>query len=481
MDSLHRTSAKANCGIDADRRNFLIGAGSFGAAGSLARCLPLAGIFGPALACAADRPGGTYYSHQIDWIGYHDLAGKPALQMAMQVAEDRYYLYLASFYDAGWHILDVTDPANPSEHRFLPSPGDRKGSMTVKIQVADGLMLCPVSQAIPHYHGNSWDDPHDAGVYIFDVGDPLDPKLLSQWQVEGFGAHRSFYNGGRYAHISATAAGFGETGMIYRIVDLANPRKPVEVGRWWVAQQWKAGGGVADSHVVGTSLHGPPYVQGNLAYLPYGAAGLIILDISDVRTPKLVGQLQTHPPLGGDGDPPLHSAVPLSDRPLVVISSEGKRAPTMSREEVDYIAAANFIGMVDVSKPSDPKLISLFPAPVPPPEAPYRNFHEIEALGGQFGFGPHNLHQPEGHPALENRTDRVYCAYFNAGLRIYDISDRYVPREIAWFIPPNPEKLLFERFKGPRLSVVEDVLVDHRGNIFITTNQQGLFVLRSKV
>ena len=30
------------------------------------------------------------------------------------------------------------------------------------------------------------------------------------------------------------------------------------------------------------SLHGPPYVVDNLAYLPYGSAGMIILDVKNV-------------------------------------------------------------------------------------------------------------------------------------------------------------------------------------------------------
>jgi len=44
------------------------------------------------------------------------------------------------------------------------------------------------------------------------------------------------------------------------------------------------------------SVHGPPHVEGSLVYIPYGAAGLVILDIGDVAHPKLVGQLPFTPP-----------------------------------------------------------------------------------------------------------------------------------------------------------------------------------------
>jgi hypothetical protein len=101
-------------------------------------------------------------------------------------------------------------------------------------------------------------------------------------------------------------------------------------------------------------------------------------------------------------------------------------------------------------------------------------------------FGPHNLHEPHYHPALEDRNDRIYCAYFHAGLRIYDISDPFVPREIAYYIPPDPDKWAFNNeagdlFPGPNIATTEDVIVDNRGNIYVDTMQQGLYILRCTV
>ena len=105
---------------------------------------------------------------------------------------------------------------------------------------------------------------------------------------------------------------------------------------------------------------------------------------------------------------------------------------------------------------------------------------------GAGPFGPHNLHEPHYHPALEDRNDRIYCCYFHAGLRIYDISDPFVPKEIAYYLPPDPEKWAFNNatgdlFPGPNISVTEDVIVDNRGYIYMDTLHQGLYILRCTV
>jgi hypothetical protein len=63
-------------------------------------------------------------------------------------------------------------------------------------------------------------------------------------------------------------------------------------------------------------------------------------------------------------------------------------------------------------------------------------------------------------------------------VRVYDISDPLLPREIAYYIPPDPVKRL-TLGRGDKLAVAsEDVLVDKRGYIFVTDSNMGLHVLR---
>jgi hypothetical protein len=433
------------------------------------------------------------YTKNVEVVAYHDLKGKPGFQMAMQEVKGRYYLYLSHIKHSGWAIMDVTEPAKPRYLKFIPGP-DQKGTTTLKLQVADGIMVTSLSGALPFLHGTLPDDPYTDGVYIWDVKDPENPKRLSYWSTGGgFGVHRSYYGGGRYVHLSATCPGF--SGFIYRILDIADPTKPVEAGRWWLPEQWEAGttakrAGVEagdEAWLDSPALHGPPYPKGNLVYCSYGSAGVVILDISNISVPKLVGQLKLKPPFcGGLAGARCHTVVPLSKRPLAVVTSEGERFTTFSKEKLKGKAQPlNLIGMVDVADPSNPTLISTFPYPEVPPGFPYKNFNDC-GIGCPGPFGPHNLHEPHGHPALEDRNDRVYNCYFHAGLRVYDISDPFVPREIAYYIPPDPEKWAWNNeagdlFPGPNIATTEDVIVDNRGYIYMDTTHQGLYVLRCKV
>src|SRR5437879_13859825 len=92
-------------------------------------------------------------------------------------------------------------------------------------------------------------------------------------------------------HLAAGMPGY--SGNIYVIVDISNPVNPVEAGRWWVPGQHTAGGETPNRNV---SVHGPPYVEGTRVYLPYRAAGLVILDISYGARPTLGGPLPFTPP-----------------------------------------------------------------------------------------------------------------------------------------------------------------------------------------
>ena len=108
---------------------------------------------------------------------------------------------------------------------------------------------------------------------------------------------------------------------------------------------------------------------------------------------------------------------------------------------------------------------------MPPAGEAYTDFCD---KGGRFG--PHNTSLEYHLPDVEKQADLIYLTYFNAGLRVFNIKDARLPKEVGWFIPPQPTKRI-----GPLpaklVNQTEDVLADTRGNIYITDKQWGLFIL----
>jgi hypothetical protein len=269
-------------------------------------------------------------------------------------------------------------------------------------------------------------------------------------------AQRTSCKGGRLGHVSLP----GFSGDIYVIIDIIDPTHPVEAGRWWVFGQKE---GETEEPPAAVPVHGPPYVVDNLVYLPYGAAGLVILDISDVANPVQVGQLDFTPPfIGFIG---AHSVLPLPERDIAIVNSEAIAE--------DCNEPLNHASIVDIADPANPVLLSIFPVPVPPPGSPYANFCE---KGGRFG--PHNLNQHFHSPFVERRTDIVYLTYFNAGLRIYDTSDPRLPREVGYFSRRS-------RGGGSGRNRRDRLPCRRRtcswtpgGFIYITQKNQGMWILR---
>jgi hypothetical protein len=388
-------------------------------------------------------------------IGYADLEGRPAFKLAMHRAGVRWYLYTATFWHPGLNIVEVTDPARPRFVRFIPGPAN---TWTLQIQIAEGRMITSLERIPPGWGGVAG-EPYEEGFIVWDLADPEDPRPLGRFRTGGSGTHRNYFDGGRYVY--ATGLPEGYEGHILQIVDIDDPTHPVEVGRWWRPGQWVAGG--ERGAPAGTLLHGGAYVRGERAYLPYSAGGFVILDIADRTAPRLVSELPFSPPF--QSFIAVHTAQPLTGRDLVVVNSEA--IAENCAEPLGYA------GLVDIADETRPRLCSLFPLPRPPEGAPYRNFCE---KGGRFG--PHNQHQWQYQDVLLHDEGLVFLTYFNAGLRVLDISDERLPREVAWFVPPDPAE---RRGPLPRTRLVcqsEDVLVDSRGNIYVSDKNHGVYVLR---
>jgi hypothetical protein len=242
--------------------------------------------------------------------------------------------------------------------------------------------------------------------------------------------------------MAAGADGYSD--QFYMVADLERPDAPREVGRWWLPGMHVAGGEPPSWQPGERFACHHPIVRGTRAYVGWWDAGFVVLDVEDLARPRLVCHLDWSPPFGGA----THTVLPLREGRLAVVTDE---ALVDSGREDDKRA-----WVVDLREESRPVPIATLPEPGP----------EFRTRGGRYG--PHNLH--ENRPGTFVSDERIYLTYFNAGLRVYDLSDAFRPREVASFVPETPA--------GQASPQWNDLLVTADGLIFVTDRLSGgLYIL----
>jgi len=407
-------------------------------------------------------------------IGHLDLPG------GGQVVVDGKYAYVGHMKPPhGTSILDVSDPAKPRVVAQLGLEGE--DSHTHKVRVVGDLMFVNVEQNDRHFlrkgdrlpqlradlqgklerrpsdaelaaelKVEEHDIPtldaarergyHDGGFRIYDIADRTSPRLIHYEKTFGFGVHR-FDVDQRYAYISTEMEGY--LGNILVIYDLRDPARPEEVARWWMPGQHVAGGETPTWRGYTHRLH-HAMREGDELWASVWHAGIRVLDVTDITRPEVIGSYDYHPPI----PEPTHTVMPVR------VPVQGKRIAIAVDEEHDHVYGQphGFIWVFDVSDLADIRPLSTF------------QLSEMESPWSRSGtrFG---AHQYQEH--LDDTL--VYSVWFAGGLRILDVADPFLPREVGHFIP--------EPVNGHAAPQSNDVDVDNRGLIYVIDRLAGFDVL----
>ncbi|MFQ5693798.1 MAG: LVIVD repeat-containing protein [Nitrospinota bacterium] len=330
----------------------------------------------------------------------------------------------------GTTILDVSDPKNIRTLSHIEIP---EGIHTHKVRARDGLMLTNVEQS-PKGSGAQ------GGLKIYDVSDPARPRELAFFRAANTGVHRFDFDG-RYAYLSPEMEGY--RGNIVLILDLRDPERPEEAGRWWLPGQWVAGGETPDWEGTRHKCHHPLRL-GDRLYTSYWHGGFVILDIADLSRPRMVSRLDWSPPYPC----PTHTALPIPHE------IQGRRFLAVTDEDIaDRLAARpnGWFWMVDITDETNPIPVSTWSVPQD------HDFNPDEWFGA---------HQPQ-EQVYENNL--LCVTWFAGGLRVLDVSDPYRPEEVGYFIP--------EPGKGQTLVQSNDVFVGGDGLIYLLDRFDGLDIL----
>ena len=213
----------------------------------------------------------------------------------------------------GVRIVDISDPTRPemgaTVARFERTTAEDVVALRVSTPVFRGDLLAVGIQRCGDEHA-------PAGLALVDVSDPRNPVELGFYDsgpsLHGVHELDVLVRGDQVLALLALPDEEETDEPEFRIVDVSDPRRPVLIASWDLQATL--------GPVRGQGCFPAPFSHsakasrdGMRVYLSYWDGGIIILDIADPTTPRMIGRLM--PPLG-EGD--YHSVDETADGLLLV-------------------------------------------------------------------------------------------------------------------------------------------------------------------
>lgn len=136
-------------------------------------------------------------------IGHSDQGGRPD---GVQLMVHRGFAYIGHMVSQGFSVVDVRDPTRPTTVNYIAAP---PGTWNVHLQAHDDLLLVinardlfadarfadekvyytrSVGDTVSDVQDRGW----SAGLRIFDISTPAQPREISFLSLNGIGIHRGF-------------------------------------------------------------------------------------------------------------------------------------------------------------------------------------------------------------------------------------------------------------------------------------------------
>lgn len=354
----------------------------------------------------------------------------------------------------GFSIVDVRNPRNMkvvfrrvNDSPAIGGPNDNSQYLDIKDHIMvlkrnRSLEMWDVRNPFAPVRLSSFTPP---GIIVQSSGDPNDPHGHGSFGYHGMWVHLDG-RGGRFAFASVRLEGF--TDQILIIVDITNPAAPYEIGRWWYPGMWHDGGEMrtwaSDDGSPGQT--GTPVqchditTYGDRAYVAWRDKGVQILDISDMRKPKRVGEINwgdvsrpvaipPDPMMGFPGKPaePFHPIPSQVHSIGIVVPKKGGRVATVIAGDEVGRCPGGYMHIIDVRNEKRPQEISSFMTPY--------------SRGGNCLQGPTGYDRNVSRIAMHDidrmiRGKIAWASWEEGGFWGVDISDIHYPRAAAWFVPP---------------------------------------------
>lgn len=341
--------------------------------------------------------------------------------------------YLAGYNPTvfGALIVDISDPAKMEPLSFIPgNPGTRNAYLRVDC----GKKILALG------HSTSPENPNKAGtgavrsgVTFHDVSDPHKPVKLAEYNNRGAYTHGMEMDD-RYVYLCGTGEGSKPRAEELHVIDYSNPSAPKlaasfhvmgqRVGETYSEMNQKNPNGTDQWVTCHEAIK-----DGNRLYLAYRDAGVIILDIADPTKPSVVGEYDYVPPFNGDPGLPRPGCCPGAHT-----SAPGPHAGTpypslLVLTDEHFSCPPGFVRILDITNPRTMQVLSTIHIAGVDDTYDGATGKFVCPPGQQSSHLP--FFEPRSHGSL------FYQAWYDQGLRAFDISNPFSPKEVGYFISPD--------------------------------------------
>ncbi len=371
-------------------------------------------------------------------------------------------------------IADVSDPENMKPLSFIPCKVGTRCNY-LRWNTARNILVFGNSRNADNPIQPPAGTPTDSGWSFWDVSDPKNPQFLSHFSILPNGTTHGMEIDDRYLYGCGQTAGVG---IVRRdelqIIDYNNPSAPVQVSSLHI--QGQRGPEIFapqdQNNPNGTnqiiSCHEINYHKDRL-YIAYRDAGLVIVDVADRSNPRIIGRLDYVPPFNGGSLGAAHTSAP-------VVVDPNEHPSLVAHTDEIFTCPPGFGRIIDVSDLQNPQVVAGERPANLQVLSSYRLPHVDDAFdsdSGQFVClaGQQSIHLPW----FDFRSPSLfYQAWYDQGLRAWDISNPFLPREVGYYLSPKyaspgrVDRHIREAFQDP-----------DTGLIYMTDgNGGGLTVLR---
>jgi hypothetical protein len=226
-------------------------------------------------------------------------------------------------------------------------------------------------------------------------------------------------------------------GSIY-VIDIEDPSHPKRIAEWDLPFNQRTSGlsisANGDRAYLTLFGHGLASSFGEAGSLDNG---IVIADVSEVQARKPNPQIRVISTLlWGDGSES-HQTIPIriDGRPYLVATDQGGAGTATGAGWRAACAAGlpawSMARIIDISDETHPRVVAKTELEANDPANCNKVIPDLAGLGG-FTYDSH-------YCSVDNKENAtaLACAFFEAGIRVFDIRDPHHLREIAYFVPAS--------------------------------------------